>query len=79
MHAGNVHICREGDAGYAGAMTMLRVMLIVLALLATAWLVVRVAREARESGVDWSGVALAAVFVGLAVYLRHATEVGGLL
>ena len=58
---------------------MQRALLIVVALLATAWLVVRLAREARDSGVDWRGVALAAGFVGVALYLRHATEVGGLL
>lgn len=58
---------------------MPRALLIIVALLAVAWLAVRLAREARESGIDWRGVALAAGFVGVAFYLRHATEVGGLL
>lgn len=58
---------------------MLRLVLIVLAVVTVAWLVVRLVRDAGEANLDWRGVALAAGFVMLAFYLRHATDVGGLI
>lgn len=57
---------------------MIRVVVVVLMVLVAAWLALRVAREIGRAEVDWRGVAFAAGFVGLAFYLRHATEIGGL-
>lgn len=57
---------------------MIRVVLVVLALAAALWLAARLIRGCGEAGVDWRGVASAAGFVGLAFYLRHITEMGGL-
>ena len=57
---------------------MIRLVLIVLALVAAAYLALRIWKEAQASDVDWRGVAFAAGFVALAFYLRHATEIGGL-
>jgi len=57
---------------------MIRVVLVVLMVLAAAWLALRVAREMRKADVDWRGVAFAGGFVALAFYLHHATGVGGL-
>jgi len=58
---------------------MLRLVLIVLAVVAIALLVVRLVRDAGEAKLDWRGVALAVGFVMLAVYLRHTTDIGGLI
>ena len=57
---------------------MIRFVLIVLALAAAIFLVLRIAREVSRADIDWRGVAFAAGFVVLAFYLRHTTEIGGL-
>ena len=57
---------------------MIRFVLIALAIAASAYLLVRIARELREADVDWRGVAGAAGFVALAFYLSHTTGIGGL-
>lgn len=57
---------------------MLRVVLLLLAFVAAAWLALRLVGELRRADVDWQGVAFAAGFVALAFYLRHATEIGGI-
>lgn len=56
---------------------MIRVVVFALALVATLYLLVRLAGELRRGNVDWKGVALAAGFVMLALYLRRITEIGG--
>ena len=57
---------------------MIRVVLVVLMIAATAWLALRIVREVGEANVDWRGVAFACGFVALAFYLRLTTETGGL-
>ena len=57
---------------------MIRLVLIALAIAAAVYLVTRIAREVGRSEVDWRGVGLACGFVALAVYLNHATGIGGL-
>ncbi|MEO3389488.1 hypothetical protein [Mesorhizobium sp. CAU 1741] len=56
---------------------MLRFALIAVALLAAAWLLVRLWNEMRRTDVDWRGMAFAAGFVALAVYLSQVTDIGG--
>jgi len=57
---------------------MIRFVLIAVALLASAWLLVRVLHEVRQADTDWRGVMFAGGFVALAIYLSHVTEIGGL-
>jgi len=58
---------------------MIRVVLFVLALAAIAYLTVATAREMRAAGFDWQGTAVAVGILVLALYLRHVTEIGGLV
>lgn len=57
---------------------MIRLVLIALAVAATAYLLVRIVREVADADVDWRGVAFAVGFVALAFYLNNATGIGGL-
>jgi hypothetical protein len=57
---------------------MLRIILLVFALIAAAYLLLRLARELGKGDMDWRGIAIIAGFVALAFYLRHVTEIGGL-
>ena len=57
---------------------MLRIIVVVFALIAAAYLMLRLARELGEADMDWRGIAFVAGFVVLAFYLRHVTEIGGL-
>lgn len=58
---------------------MIRVVVFALCLVATLYLLVRLAGALRRGNVDWQGVALAAGLVMLALYLRRITEIGGLV
>ena len=57
---------------------MIRFVFLALALALTAYVVVKVAKQLADGEIDWRGVAAAAGFVFLALYLRHATGIGGL-
>ena len=57
---------------------MFRIVLVVLAVVAALWLVLRLLKEVQSADVDWRGVAFAIGFVALAVYLSHETGIGGL-
>lgn len=57
---------------------MLRILLLIVLVIAAIYLAIRLSREISKSDVDWRGIGLAAGFVALAVYLSHATGVGGL-
>jgi hypothetical protein len=57
---------------------MIRFLLIALAVAAALYLVTTIVREVARSDVDWRGVAFACGFVALALYLSHATGIGGL-
>ena len=57
---------------------MIRIVVGLIGILAAAWLFVRVWRELSGNDVDWKGVACAAGFVALALYLSHVTEIGGI-
>lgn len=57
---------------------MIRMVLLGLALVAAAYLLVKIVAEVGKADVDWRGVAFAAGFVVLAIYMRHATDIGGL-
>lgn len=57
---------------------MLRIVLVALAIAATVYLVVRIAREASKTDVDWRGIAFAGGFMVLAIYLGHVTGIGGI-
>lgn len=57
---------------------MIRIALIAFALLAAVWLFFRLWKELASAEVDWTGVAVAAGFVAMAVYLSHVTEIGGI-
>lgn len=57
---------------------MIRIVFVTFALVASAYLLMRIARELRGADVDWRGVSLAVGFVGLAIYLRHVTDIGGI-
>lgn len=58
---------------------MIRIFLLVLALAAIVYLALAIAKELRSAGFDWRGVAIAVGLVMLAFYLRHVTEIGGLV
>lgn len=55
---------------------MLRLVVLAVLVVVTWLLILQAVRLARGSGVDWKGLALAAGFVALAFYLRHATGMG---
>ncbi|MEX4010683.1 hypothetical protein [Neoaquamicrobium sediminum] len=57
---------------------MLRIVVVVFALIAAAYLLLRLARELGKADMDWRGIVFVAGFVVLAFYLRHVTEIGGL-
>lgn len=57
---------------------MLRFVLIAFAIVAAAWLLLRLARELRQEDGDWRGIAFAGGFVALAFYLQHSTGISGL-
>lgn len=57
---------------------MIRVVFVAVAVLLAVWLAIRIWKDARSAQVDWRGVAFAAGFVGLALYLSHATGIGGI-
>ena len=57
---------------------MIRFVLIALALAASAYLLLRIAKEVGRADVDWRGVAFAGGFVVLAFWLSHTTGIGGL-
>jgi hypothetical protein len=57
---------------------MLRIVLVGLALLAAAYLVVKITAEIGKANVDWRGIAFAAGFIALAIYLSHSLDIGGL-
>lgn len=61
-----------------GSCWMLRIIVVVFALIAAAYLLLRLARELGKADMDWRGIAFVAGFVVLAFYLRHLTEIGGL-
>lgn len=58
---------------------MLRVMVLLIALLAGTYLLVRLYKELSQQAIDWRGVGLALGFVMLAIYLRTMTDIGGLV
>jgi len=57
---------------------MLRIVIVVFALIAAPYLLLRLARELGSADMDWRGIVFVAGFVALAFYLRHVTEIGGL-
>lgn len=57
---------------------MIRLVLTAFAVAAVAWLALRIWKDAQSADIDWRGVAFAGGFVALAVYLNHATGIGGL-
>jgi hypothetical protein len=57
---------------------MLRIVIVVFALIAASYLLLRLARELGRADMDWRGIVFVAGFVALAFYLRHVTEIGGL-
>lgn len=57
---------------------MLRIVVVVFALIAAAYLLLRLARELGKADMDWRGIVFVAGFVAIAFYLRHVTEIGGL-
>lgn len=59
-------------------MPVLRIVLLVAAVFAALYLLVRLSKELSRADVDWRGVAFAAGYVALAFYLNHATGVGGI-
>lgn len=58
---------------------MMRVVLFVLALAAIVYLTLAIIREMRAASFDWRGIAVAIGLVMFAFYLRHVTEIGGLV
>lgn len=58
---------------------MLRVVLLVIALAAIVYLTFAIIREMRAASFDWRGIAVAVGLVAVALYLRHLTEIGGLV
>ena len=56
---------------------MPRLLLIVLLVLAVAYVALRLARELRGTKIDWRGIGVAAAFVALAVCLSQVTGIGG--
>lgn len=55
---------------------MLRLVVIALIVI-VAWVVLlKLYRDLKDAGIDWTGWAFAAGFVTLAFYLRHVTGLG---
>ena len=58
---------------------MPRLLLIVLLVLAVAYVAFRLTRDLRGTEIDSRGIGVAAVFVALAVYLSQVAGIGGVL
>lgn len=56
---------------------MLRFVLIFVLALAAIYLALKIFREIGKADVDWRGIGLGVGFVALAMYLSHATGIGG--
>lgn len=56
---------------------MLRFLLIFALALAAICLALKIVREVGKAEVDWRGIGLGVAFVALAIYLSHATGIGG--
>ena len=55
---------------------MIRVLLVVLLLLLIVLVATQIFRSAKQSKVDWTGVAFMGVFVFMAFWLRGLTGIG---
>ncbi len=55
---------------------MIRFVAFAIGILVVAWLVVKLARAAKGSSVDWRSIGLICLFVVLAFWLRDATGFG---
>lgn len=52
---------------------MIRLIVIALVVIGVWFLLLKLFQQARDSGFDWRGLAVAIGFVVLALYLGHAT------
>jgi len=52
---------------------MIRLLVIALLVIGVWLLLLKLMQQARASGFDWRGLAFAAGFVALALYLGHTT------
>ena len=55
---------------------MIRFVLVALAVIAVWVLLLKLFREMKRPNVDWTGIAVIAGFIAMALYLHHVTGIG---
>jgi ABC-type nickel/cobalt efflux system permease component RcnA len=58
---------------------MIRFVIVAVGLAVFAWAVMRLAREARKSNLDWWSLIVIVLIVAAAIWLRQETGIGGLM